>query len=107
DMVVIAVLEPVYPYKLEAAAGITTAADLKGHKVSVGSGTGSAGTATRLVLQKLGLNLDKDVEAIRFNGGVPARLAAMKAGQIDAALITPPETVAIESLGFHPLVDVP
>ncbi|HEX6513399.1 MAG TPA: ABC transporter substrate-binding protein [Chloroflexota bacterium] len=105
DVVVIGVLEPVYPYQFEVPKDVKTAADLKGKKVSFGSGTGSSGTATTLVLKQLGLDPDKDVVTVHFSGGVPARLAAMQSGAIDAALITPPDNLAVEAAGFHSLVD--
>src|SRR5581483_4915341 len=92
--------------KLEVVPSIKTPADLRGKKVSFGSGAGAVATAMRLTLQSVGLNAEKDVQVIHDSGGgVPARLAAVQHGDVEATLISPPETLIAEKAGLHPLLD--
>jgi hypothetical protein len=59
----------------------------------------------RLVLEKLGLNPDKDV-TIRQVGQSPLRLAALQAGVIQGATLSAEDKVAADKLGLPLLIDV-
>src|SRR5207249_890676 len=102
DLVVVANLAPVYPYKLYAAKGITTIQGLKGKKVGVSNVGGSSDIATRAALKSAGLDPDKDVNIIAV-GSHANRTAALLAGTIDAGVDDPPEVVqfkdAVDILG--------
>ncbi len=89
DVVLIAGIANTYPAVLVAQPAIQTASDLKGKKVGTGLTSSASDVATRLALEKLGLDPDKDVILIQI-GEEPARYAALEAGRIDAALASPP-----------------
>ncbi len=105
DLVMVAMLTPVYPYLFMARPQIKTAADLKGKKVGVGSIGGSADIATRIALRNLGLDPTKDVTILAM-GSHQQRTAALLAGSIDAAVDDPPNTVELENNGLHALYDL-
>jgi ABC-type nitrate/sulfonate/bicarbonate transport system substrate-binding protein len=87
-----------------AQSKIKTAADLKGKTLAI-SGFGSSSHAAALAgLKKLGLT-DKDV-TLTIVGDNPTRLAALKAGSVDASV---QKTALFEELtkaGFTSLVDM-
>src|SRR5438477_12267435 len=105
DLVVVANLAPVYPYKLYAAKGITTIQGLKGRKVGVSNAGGSSDIATRAALKSAGLDPDKDVNIIAV-GSHANRTAALLAVTIDAGVADPPEDVELVKAGLTPLVDL-
>ncbi|MDE3076536.1 MAG: ABC transporter substrate-binding protein [Chloroflexota bacterium] len=101
----IAIDGPVYPFVLMAPANIKTVNDLKGKKVGVSEYGSTSDIATRVALEKEGLNPDKDVTVLAV-GSASNRIAAMQSGAIQAGLSFPPNTVKLEQLGFHTLVDL-
>jgi NitT/TauT family transport system substrate-binding protein len=105
DLVALATMAPVYPYKLEVAADIKTPADLKGKKLAIGSIGDTSDVATRLALQSFGLEAEKDVALVAV-GGVPQRTAALQSGAVQGTVDSPPSNLNLEKLGFHPLVDI-
>jgi NitT/TauT family transport system substrate-binding protein len=105
DLVVVATQVPAYPYVFEVAPGFQSAADLKGKAVGISRPGSSSDIATRVVLQKFGLDPDKDVTLVQ-TGSVSERAAAMQSGAIQAAVASPPDTMAAERLGWHPLFDL-
>jgi NitT/TauT family transport system substrate-binding protein len=105
ELVVLATQVPGYTYIFEVAPGIQNAADLKGKSVGISRAGSSSDVATRVVLKRFGLDADKDVTLIQ-TGSVSDRAAAMKTGAIQAAVASPPETLAVERLGWHPLFDL-
>ncbi len=62
--------------------------DLKGRRVAVSRFGSSSDIITRLVLRFLKLDPDKDM-AILQSGNTPTRIAALVAGHVDAALVSP------------------
>src|SRR5258708_3435035 len=60
--------------------------DLKGRKIGVRSLTGPATAMTQFLLEENGLDSKRDVQVLRV-GGTAERLAALKEGLVDAALI--------------------
>src|SRR5581483_11847118 len=105
DLVALATIAPVYPYKLEVAPEIKTPQDLKGKKLAIASQGDTSDVATRLTLQKFGLEPDKDVALIAV-GGVPQRTAALVGGAVQGTVDSPPSVFALEAQGFHPLFDI-
>src|SRR5712691_5085421 len=105
DLVVVANLAPVYPYKLYAAKGITSIQGLKGKKVGVSNAGGSSDIATRAALKSAGLDPDKDVNIVAV-GSHANRTAALLAGTIDAGVDDPPEDVELVKAGLTVLVDL-
>jgi NitT/TauT family transport system substrate-binding protein len=105
DLVITAVLAPVYPYLFMAAKEIKTPADLKGKKIGISSIGGSADIATRKVLATFGLDADKDVTLVSL-GSHDQRTAALLAGSIQAAVDDPPNIAKLQDAGFHSLFDL-
>ena len=105
DLVIVANLAPVYPYKLYAQKGITSVQGLKGKKVGVSNAGGSSDIATRAALKAAGLDPDKDVNIIAV-GSHANRTAALLAGTIDAGVDDPPEDLELVKAGLTPLIDL-
>jgi len=105
DLVAVATTIPTYPYVLEVAPSIKTVDDLRGKKIGVSAHGSSSDIATRVVLQRLGLDPDKDVNIVAV-GSSQNRTAAMLSGAIDGGLDQPPGSLAEEAQGLHQLVDV-
>ena len=79
-----------------AATGITRWEQLKGKRIAIsrfGSGTD---TAVRLVLEKFGLNPDKDATILQL-GPQTTRFSALVSGSTDATLVAPPFDVTAKS----------
>ena len=105
DTIIVAGYMNVLPYSMVAAKGITRWEQLKGKKVAIsrfGSGTD---TAVRLVLEKFGLNPNKDVTILQL-GAQPSRFSALIAGAVDATIIAPPFDVTAKKQGFTILVNM-
>jgi ABC-type nitrate/sulfonate/bicarbonate transport system substrate-binding protein len=105
DLVIVANLAPVYPYKLYAQKGITSVQGLKGKKIGVSNAGGSSDIATRAALKAAGLDPDKDVNIIAV-GSHANRTAALLAGTIDAGVDDPPEDLELVKAGLTPLIDL-
>jgi NitT/TauT family transport system substrate-binding protein len=109
DVVIVANLAPVYPYKLYVKKGITSLADLKNKTpkavVGVSNAGGSSDIATRAALKAAGIDPDKDVD-IRAVGSHANRTAALLAGSIDAGVDDPPEDLELVKAGLTPLIDL-
>ncbi|MGH7826363.1 MAG: ABC transporter substrate-binding protein [Candidatus Binatia bacterium] len=86
DVVVLGSFNNSPPYVMAARPEVREVKDLKGRKVGVRSLTGPATAMTQFLLEEAGLDSKRDVQILRV-GGTAARLAALKDGQIDAALI--------------------
>jgi NitT/TauT family transport system substrate-binding protein len=105
DLVITAILAPVYPYRFMVSKAINVPADLKGKKVGISSVGGSADIATRKVLATFGLDPEKDVTLVSL-GSHEQRTAALLAGSIDAAVDDPPNLAKLTDAGFHSLFDL-
>ncbi|MDE3075225.1 MAG: ABC transporter substrate-binding protein, partial [Chloroflexota bacterium] len=82
--------------KLASAKGVTQQSPLadrikalKGAKIGITSAGSSTDQLIRFLLQKQGMNPDKDVEIQALKTG-PPMLAALKQGTIDAVVLSPP-----------------
>jgi NitT/TauT family transport system substrate-binding protein len=105
DLVIVANLAPVYPYKLYAQKGITNIAGLRGKKVGVSNAGGSSDIATRSALKAAGLDPDKDVTIVAV-GSHANRTAALLAGSIDAGVDDPPEDLELVKAGLTAILDL-
>jgi ABC-type nitrate/sulfonate/bicarbonate transport system substrate-binding protein len=65
----------------------------------------SSDIATRLALQRLGLQPNKDVEVIQV-GSLSARIQALQSGAIQGGVAQPPDTARLAKVGMHVLFDV-
>jgi NitT/TauT family transport system substrate-binding protein len=94
DVVILATLDPIYPYVFEVSQDITSTEDLKGKNI-----------ATRVVLKQQGLDPDTDVTilAVQQEG---ARMAALQSGQICCSVAQVSDRLELEKSGFHTLYDL-
>jgi ABC-type nitrate/sulfonate/bicarbonate transport system substrate-binding protein len=86
DIVVLGSFNNSVPYVMAARPDVHDVKDLKGRKVGVRSLTGPATAMTQFILEEIGLDQKRDVQILRV-GGTAERLAALKDGHIDAALV--------------------
>jgi NitT/TauT family transport system substrate-binding protein len=106
DLVVVAMLAPVYPYIFEVVPEINSVNDLVGKTIGVATIGGSADVATRVVLRQNGLDPTKDVTIVA-TGSAQNRTAALLSGAIQGGMAGgPPDTLELEARGLHPLFDL-
>ena len=84
--------------------GITQVADLKGKKLGVSSYGGAAYGAALAMLRAHGLEAKKDV-VILATGDNTSRIAALKHGSVDGALIAAPGDIKVAEEGYQILLD--
>jgi ABC-type nitrate/sulfonate/bicarbonate transport system substrate-binding protein len=93
-------------YQLITRPEIRRTEDLRGKVIGIGRFGAAADWGLRLILRKLGINENKDVQIIQAGGGGPAtRLAAMEAKKLDATVLDSPQTIQARRLGFRVLAD--
>jgi ABC-type nitrate/sulfonate/bicarbonate transport system substrate-binding protein len=92
-------------FALIARPGINSVEGLKGKLLGISSFGASSDTLARAVLRRYKLDPSKDVKILALGGGT-ARVAAMKTGAIDAALIEAPYNVMLERDGFRKILFV-
>lgn len=105
DLMSVATLTPVFPYKFEAAPAIKTIQDLKGKPIGISTIGGAVDIATRLLLRKYGMDLDKDVVPVPDNGS-EFRMQGLLGGATQAAMADPPGLLQLEANGFHALYNL-
>ncbi len=93
-----------YVSSLYARPEIHDIRGLKGKKIGVSSFGTASDLLLREALSKRGLEGGRDVVILTV-GGTPTRFAALEKGGIDAAMLTPPFTFAMDRLGFRELVN--
>jgi ABC-type nitrate/sulfonate/bicarbonate transport system substrate-binding protein len=92
-------------FTLLADPSITKGADLKGKKIGITRLGSASDLAVRAALEQLGLTI-KDIAMISL-GGIPEILAAMRAGAVQAGILSPPTSTAARDLGYRPLLHIP
>lgn len=92
-------------YLFIARPSIKSPADLKGKKVAIGTPSGSASLGTYVALDFLGLNPRRDNITLLYAGGVPERLAALRAGSVDATSLSPELGQTVKDEGYRVMVD--
>jgi NitT/TauT family transport system substrate-binding protein len=91
---------------LYGSKSVASVADLKG-KVVADTGAGSAtNIAAEILLERAGLHPGQDV-SLQHVGGIPGEIAALKAGQVQAAVLDPPFTLMAQQLGDHEVASLP
>ena len=105
DLVIVATLAGVYPYLFEVIPEVKTAQDLVGKKLGVSNVGGSADIATRVYLRQQGLDPEKDVTIVA-TGSSQNRAAALQSGAIQGGMAAPPDNLAVEAVGLHPIADL-
>jgi NitT/TauT family transport system substrate-binding protein len=94
-----------FPFSILSRAEIKTPADLRGKKIVISRYGSSSDTAARAAVEKYGLKPDKDVIILQ-GGGQSERFAALKAGAVDAAIVSPPLNLAGRQMGFNEVIDL-
>jgi ABC-type nitrate/sulfonate/bicarbonate transport system substrate-binding protein len=94
------------PYHLMVPASIKTVKDLAGKHVSAVSPIELYTVVIKQILQKGGLDPEKDVEFV-YGGGQNQRFAAIQGGAVQAGLFAAPQDTKLAEKGFHPLAFTP
>jgi len=92
-------------FTLLVEPAIAKGAELKGKKIGITRIGSASDLAVRAALEQFGLNA-KDVTMIAL-GGIPEILAAMRAGAVQAGILSPPTSTAARDLGYRPLLHIP
>jgi ABC-type nitrate/sulfonate/bicarbonate transport system substrate-binding protein len=103
DVVIVAVPMNRLDYTFVGRQPFKTAADLTGKKVGIGAVGGSDELATRLALEKLGV--DPGRVTMLTVGGSGDRLAALRAGSVDAATVGGATFIG-GAAGLYKLIDL-
>jgi len=103
EMVFIAGVTNILPYVLITGSRITSPEQLRGKKIGISRFGSNTDFVVRLALGQLGLN-PADVTVLQV-GGSQSRLVALKAGTIDATVLSPEEALAAQKVGLNPLLD--
>jgi NitT/TauT family transport system substrate-binding protein len=105
DLVVLATLDPVYPYVFEVSPDITSKEDLIGKSIAIRATGDATDIATRVALRRAGLDPDKDVTILALSQE-NARIAALSTGQMCCSVAQVQDRITLERLGFHVLFDL-
>jgi ABC-type nitrate/sulfonate/bicarbonate transport system substrate-binding protein len=94
-----------FPYRLLVDTAVQSPEDLRGGRLGVGRPGSASDVATRLALRELGMEAGKDVQLLQVSAA-QERQAALENGAIQGAAVVPPESVFLERLEFHSLLDL-
>jgi len=103
DVIIIAVPMNRLDYTFVSRQPINKPADLAGKKVGIGAVGGSDEVATRIALEKLGVNLSS--VTMLTVGGSAERLAALRVGSVDAATVGGATFIG-GGVGLHKVIDL-
>jgi NitT/TauT family transport system substrate-binding protein len=93
----------ILPYVLLTGGRITSSEQLRGKKIGISRFGSNTDFVVRLALGQLGLT-PADVTILQV-GGSQSRLVALKAGTIDATVLSPEEAMAAQKVGLNTLID--
>ncbi len=105
DLVFIANTGDTLIYSVMTRPEIREAGDLKGRKIGVTRIGGSADLALEYALKRWGLQRGRDVIVLQ-TGGLPESLAALRAGVVDGAVLSPPNNLLAKKAGLREMVDI-
>jgi NitT/TauT family transport system substrate-binding protein len=92
-------------WRLFSTPDVKTLDDLKGKKIGLTTIGSQEDAVMRFLLKERGINPDRDVSFLAV-GAAPTRLAALSKGVVHASVFIPPQDIAAEKLGLHPLIDL-
>jgi NitT/TauT family transport system substrate-binding protein len=105
NLVFIAGIVNTFPFTILAKAEIRTPSDLRGKKIAISRFGSSSDVAVRAAVERYDLKPDKDVIILQV-GGQAERFAALRAGVVDAAIVSPPFNLVGRRLGFNDIIDM-
>jgi ABC-type nitrate/sulfonate/bicarbonate transport system substrate-binding protein len=89
-------------YFLMARKEIRSVADLKGKKVGISRYGGTSDLSARLVVRNFGVQPERDAAVLQI-GSESGRIAALRAGGVDAVIVPVPANVLLKRQGFNQL----
>jgi NitT/TauT family transport system substrate-binding protein len=92
-------------WRLFSTPDVKTLDDLRGKKIGLTTMGSQEDAVMRFLLKERGINPDRDVSFLAV-GAAPTRLAALSKGVVQASVFIPPQDIAAEKLGLHPLIDM-
>jgi ABC-type nitrate/sulfonate/bicarbonate transport system substrate-binding protein len=92
-------------YLFVSQASIKSVEELKGKRVGIGTPAGLPGLMTFMVLDRFGMNPKRDNITLLQIGSVPARMAALRAGSVEATSLPPELSQEIARQGFNVIFD--
>jgi NitT/TauT family transport system substrate-binding protein len=93
----------ILPYVFITSSRVSTSEQLRGKKIGISRFGSNTDFVVRLALGHLGL-MPTDVTVLQV-GGSQSRLVALKAGTIDATVLSPEEALAAQKVGLNTLLD--
>jgi ABC-type nitrate/sulfonate/bicarbonate transport system substrate-binding protein len=106
DLTMILGLQNRLDFLFIARPSVKRADDLKGKKVAIGTPSGSAALATYVALDHLGLVPKRDNVVLLQLGDVPERVAALRAGNVEAASLSPELGPLLTAEGYRVFIDI-
>jgi NitT/TauT family transport system substrate-binding protein len=104
DLVMTAGIVNTFAFQFVTVKGITSPHQLKGKRIGINRYGAAPDVAARYALRHLGIDA-REVTILQL-GEQSTRLEAMKAGQLDAAILLPPITTIAQKEGMHVLMDM-
>ena len=92
-------------FTLFGDASVSKGANLKGKKIGITRLGSASDLAVRAALEQFGLTT-KDVSLLSL-GGIPEILAAIRAGALNAGILSPPTSTAARDLGYRAILHIP
>jgi ABC-type nitrate/sulfonate/bicarbonate transport system substrate-binding protein len=105
DLAIIANTVNVAVFSMMTRPEIKRPEDLKGKKIGVTNLGDSPDLVLSLLLERWGLNRNKDVTVLGIRGGMPELLASVVKGFVDGGMISAPNNLRGKKLGLNELVD--
>ncbi len=105
DAVIIGASVPYFLMSMYSQPDIQSVKDLKGKRVAVTTLGTATDFARRMLLQKAGLNPDRDVAVLQTKGAAEV-LQSLLTKNAEAGLVVPPLTVLARQKGLKELVDL-
>jgi NitT/TauT family transport system substrate-binding protein len=100
DFAYIGALSNRIDYVVIADKNIKSVQQLRGKKIAIGTVGAGPDYFGRIVFEKLGMRIGKDIIFVPTVGGQPTRLAMLQSGSLDGAVLSPPYTLNATRLGF-------
>ncbi len=104
DLVMIAGIVNTFAFQFVTVKDITSPAQLKGKRIGVNRFGAAPDVAARYALKRMGID-SREVVILQL-GEQGTRLASMKAGQLEAAILLPPITTLAQKEGMRVLLDM-